>query len=131
MSAPPRASDRRESEEQMAKKSKGVIVDVTRFESFHPDAAGIDVGAIELYVAVSADRRKPPNLVFKSSPRRTGDVPWEHATGITRQGYREPSEVCTICQLVGSLRQPGILTWCFAVVEAHKGGCMPKSQKRS
>jgi hypothetical protein len=71
----------------MAKKSKRRC-DTLRV--LHPDAAGIDVGAIELYVAVSADRRKPPNVVFKSSPRRTGDVPWEHATGITRQGYREP-----------------------------------------
>jgi hypothetical protein len=33
----------------------------------HPDAAGIDVGASELYVAVSADRDRNPSAAFPAS----------------------------------------------------------------
>ena len=50
----------------MAKKSK------RRFDTLpvlHPDAAGIDVGASELYVAVSADRDPHPVRSFPTFTR--------------------------------------------------------------
>ena len=36
----------------------------------HPDAAGIDVGASELYVVVSADRDPQPVVVFTTAKAR-------------------------------------------------------------
>jgi transposase len=52
----------------MAKKSKRRC---DTLPVLHPDAAGIDVGASELYVAVSADRDPQP---VRSSPTFTRDL---------------------------------------------------------
>jgi len=56
------------SEGSMAKKSKRRC---NELPVLHPDAAGIDVGASELYVAVSADRDPQP---VRSFPTFTRDL---------------------------------------------------------
>ena len=56
------------SEEQMAKKGNRRC---DALPVLHPDAAGIDVGASELYVAVSADRDSQP---IRSFPTFTRDL---------------------------------------------------------
>jgi hypothetical protein len=56
------------SEEQMAKKSKRRC---DTLPVLHPDAAGIDVGASEPYVAVTADRDQQP---VRSFPTFTRDL---------------------------------------------------------
>ena len=48
----------------MAKKGKGRC---DTLPVLHPDAAGIDVGTTELYVAVSADRDRNPSAAFPLS----------------------------------------------------------------
>ena len=52
------------SEEPMAKRSKKRCEELP---ILHPDAAGIDVGASELFVAVSADRDPQPVRSFPTS----------------------------------------------------------------
>lgn len=59
------------SEEPMAKKSKKSKRRCDKLPILHPDAAGIDVGAGELFVAVSADR--DPQSV-RSFPTFTRDL---------------------------------------------------------
>ena len=51
----------RSSEEPMAKRSKKRCEELP---ILHPDAAGIDVGASELLVAVGADRDPQPSLAI-------------------------------------------------------------------
>src|ERR1019366_2240459 len=59
------------SEELMAKKSQKSKRRCDELPILHPDAAGIDVGASELFVAVSADRDPKP---VRSFPTFTRDL---------------------------------------------------------
>jgi hypothetical protein len=59
------------SEEPMAKKSQKSKRRCDELPILHPDAAGIDVGASELFVAVSADRDPEP---VRSFPTFTRDL---------------------------------------------------------
>jgi transposase len=71
----------------------------------HPDAAGIDVGASELFVAVSADRDPEP---VRSYPTFTRDLhelgDWLQSCGIRsvgllRASFRPPGVICAIRSL--------------------------------
>jgi len=74
----------------MAKRSKKRCEELP---TLHPDAAGIDVGASELFVAVSADRDPQP---IRSFPTFTRDLnalaDWLQQCGI-RSGAMESTSV--------------------------------------
>jgi transposase len=68
------------SEEPMAKKSKGSKRRCEELPILHQDAAGIDIGASELFVAVSADRDQHPVRSFPTFTRDLKD--WLQQCGI-------------------------------------------------
>jgi hypothetical protein len=86
------------SEEPMAKKSKGSKRRCEELPILHRDAAGIDIGASELFVAVSADRDQHP---VRSFPIFTRDLnalaDWLQHCGIRSSQWSPPASTGFLC----------------------------------